>query len=901
MLSLFDLLTKKELTMQEQGYLRDRLAILEAQRIPRGQGNLEMWGNLTVNSSGSAVVGEGQANRLMVWSDEHTAGISYGLTTVGDLIHMAADGANDQVVYFANDNISWPEDTLETIKETFRFTNPPKAGSTVSILIDFYSGYSVGGFGIIWRIRKNDLAGTVLTTHVASGTNAHADHWAETVVDATPGQTYVLTSQTTVSGTGLSDYRSIILDMVSADPIPARLPIGSEDQFLRVASGLPVWESVSVITSVSDTASVDLTQTGAVLSADVIPGGVDHNSLANLTAGDPHTQYLLNSLLTTRGDIIRRGASAPERYGLVVPAAGVLNYLGVANGETDPSWKSASSNPGAAASILASNNDGHLRLERLGIMGGNPFYGIHVGTGTSNSSDAQIVIARAIDDGTAGNGHAFSDSSTITRSGGVSYNSFDGRIKVNGSANYGHFATFQNAPIYNTSGTITDTYGFVILDEIQQGTITNRYGVYIADIVKTGGTVTTNKGIYIAPLANGSTNWSIYQDGNNNSWFSGKIGMGITPIYKLYIAGDANGEATIGLKAYSVSNLTKLRLVSSGNTDYGGITGNSSTGEVRFGAEHASFFLTLYAGNAERLRIDTAGKVGIGGTPSYKLHVIGTADIQQFVVKNNATQTINPFELHPSGSTTPLAYITPTGGAVFNEGGDAGGDVRMESDTEVNMFLLDPNGNTDGTLHFGGVTNGIQIDKGGRLTFNGTATYWKDIAPYSVATGSGPSAPALAQYGTTGHYLYKFADNHGTDEALTIAFQMPHEWKIGSDVHFHVHVIPSANGSAGNNQVIFRASYQWVNIDGSFSTTTNTDLDTTFTVGASDGNAHKLWEPSALSGSGKTLSGGLVITLTRLSKTNPGGADNYTGDVWLLFTDCHCECDAVGSADETSK
>ena len=45
-------------------------------------------------------------------------------------------------------------------------------------------------------------------------------------------------------------------------------------------------------TTIADTASVNLTLAGSQVSADVIPAGVDHNSLANLTTGDPHTQYL---------------------------------------------------------------------------------------------------------------------------------------------------------------------------------------------------------------------------------------------------------------------------------------------------------------------------------------------------------------------------------------------------------------------------------------------------------------------------------------------------------------------------------------------------------------------------------------------------------------------------------
>jgi len=49
------------------------------------------------------------------------------------------------------------------------------------------------------------------------------------------------------------------------------------------------------------------------------------------------------------------------------PAANILNYLGINNGETVPSWQSASSNPGAAAAILATDASGYLRIVRLGL------------------------------------------------------------------------------------------------------------------------------------------------------------------------------------------------------------------------------------------------------------------------------------------------------------------------------------------------------------------------------------------------------------------------------------------------------------------------------------------------------------------------------------------------------
>jgi hypothetical protein len=62
-------------------------------------------------------------------------------------------------------------------------------------------------------------------------------------------------------------------------------------------------------------------------------GGVtDHGALTGLT-DDDHTQYVLHSILTTRGDLFRRGASAIERVAL--GADGRL----LASDGTDAGWE----------------------------------------------------------------------------------------------------------------------------------------------------------------------------------------------------------------------------------------------------------------------------------------------------------------------------------------------------------------------------------------------------------------------------------------------------------------------------------------------------------------------------------------------------------------------------------
>lgn len=178
---------------------------------------------------------------------------------------------------------------------------------------------------------------------------------------------------------------------------------------------------------------------------------------------------------------------------------------------------------------------------------------------------------------------------------------------------------------------------------------------------------------------------------------------------------------------------------------------------------------------------------------------------------------------------------------------------------------------------------------------------WDDIAPYYIS-GQGPSVAGTAQYGTTGFFWYKLADNHAKNEELQFSFQIPHRWAAGTNVHFHLHTVPSANGAAGNEDVVIRTQYQWVNIGGAYGTATsdNTTVDTIFRVGAAEANTHALWETTdSWNGSTKTLSSDLVVIISRLS--NSSSDDNYTGDVWLRYVDLHVEIDSLGSLSEVVK
>lgn len=203
---------------------------------------------------------------------------------------------------------------------------------------------------------------------------------------------------------------------------------------------------------------------------------------------------------------------------------------------------------------------------------------------------------------------------------------------------------------------------------------------------------------------------------------------------------------------------------------------------------------------------------------------------------------------------------------------------------------------------FGAETNYTRFDATGHQTMAGAARPWDDVLPYAFNPSTGLTALGSKDYGTTGFKFYFWSRNAAANEAAQFFFQIPHRMLEGGDAHFHLHVIPSANGAAGNEDVELKLEYQWVNIGGSYSASANSTDTDVFRVGAAEANKHVLWEfTPALAGAGKTLSADLLVKVSRLTKTADVVHDNYTGDVYLRFADVHMQIDAQGSTDETAK
>jgi hypothetical protein len=262
--------------------------------------------------------------------------------------------------------------------------------------------------------------------------------------------------------------------------------------------------------------------------------------------------YLVNPM-TLEGSIIYADTGGTPTE-LFANNTSTNKYLRSVNG-TAPAWVEIPMITGSGVSgqvtywtgtsTQAGNNNLFWDISnyKLGIGNSNPLTPLHVGNlNVNNSDDAVILISRNVDNTVTGNGHAFSDSSNVNRSGIASYNSFDCRITFIGTQSYGHYAGFQAAPVYSSTGSMDDNYNYFSIVNITSGTITNHYAVYAANPYGSG-TLVNNYGVYVANLTKGtniygiysnvssaSNSWNIYANGTASNYFNSSIGIASTSL-----------------------------------------------------------------------------------------------------------------------------------------------------------------------------------------------------------------------------------------------------------------------------------------------------------------------------------------------------------------------------------
>lgn len=203
-------------------------------------------------------------------------------------------------------------------------------------------------------------------------------------------------------------------------------------------------------------------------------------------------------------------------------------------------------------------------------------------------------------------------------------------------------------------------------------------------------------------------------------------------------------------------------------------------------------------------------------------------------------------------------------------------------------------------IRFGNVAGGnyLEIDSvTGTLRLVGDATTWDDFRVQASVVKPGATAPNWKAFGPSGNLQALMFEASHHDEAY-FEMQMPHNWKLGSDIYPHVHWTP-VNTTAGN--VVWELEYAWSNVGDAFGAPGNMATDATAAGGVAW--VHKLTDfkesgNNYISGTGKTLSSMLVF---RLHRNSNAGSDTLNQDVALLEVDFHYQIDSLGSDEQLVK
>ena len=193
---------------------------------------------------------------------------------------------------------------------------------------------------------------------------------------------------------------------------------------------------------------------------------------------------------------------------------------------------------------------------------------------------------------------------------------------------------------------------------------------------------------------------------------------------------------------------------------------------------------------------------------------------------------------------------------------------------------------------------------GVRISFRGSypETEWDDLR---IVPGTfdyaGVADPTLSDWqpggsGTT-FKVYKFQK----DDEVFATCQMPHSYKEGSDLQFHIHWTPADRGSEEDgNKVGWKVDYSIANVDGTFSSSNTVDLSDTCS-GTDD--KHEITDSATVDGTGLTISHMIML---RIYRSDTGDDDTWVGTTAaqspvILEFDIHFEKNTRGSRQELTK
>lgn len=407
--------------------------------------------------------------------------------------------------------------------------------------------------------------------------------------------------------------------------------------------------------------------------------------------GSFSTNNINAATLTTSGDLTVNGfTNANDRIILV----------------DSGTWPTGSIDPGA---------DGSLGIYNQHSIGANSSGGSATGvfslaslyTGSYNHTNASygdIISVYAYSQG-SGNANTY-----ISKAIGVK-----ARIEEGGSGRIQEGIGFES----NYYGSIDTFYGFK-QNALEWGPANTAYGFYSA-------------------IPNASNTYNFYAASTAKNYFAGNIGVGTpAPTFHVQVALSSNTDSrSIGITETNyTSNFKGTYLTHFGANAVGTTYGLNSAdlGSLVFQNASAGLIgtngapIVLATSSIERVRIDSAGNVGIGSAgPTSKLHVSSAATSSGvvYVLDTAAAAFTAPVGIKLNKAGTLSGHVSPT---LEFEVGSGGGQARLYTSrlTGAGGTLIVETDNTSGTS-----VERMRIDEAGNVSIGG---FYNTAASLKVAT-----------------------------------------------------------------------------------------------------------------------------------------------------------------------
>jgi len=198
-----------------------------------------------------------------------------------------------------------------------------------------------------------------------------------------------------------------------------------------------------------------------------------------------------------------------------------------------------------------------------------------------------------------------------------------------------------------------------------------------------------------------------------------------------------------------------------------------------------------------------------------------------------------------------------------------------------------------------------QLDVLNPSEFTLSDTVWEDMRiPVASLKVPGSNAPTWSTFpnGTTdtGLQALHFSDQavEGNEEGVYFTVQLPHAWKIGTDIEAHIHWSPETTGTG---TVRWGFTYTWAFIDAVYGEPATVYGEHTIAENEQDKHIYTDFDPWLTTPTDRPSYKVSSMLVCKLFRNSSHANDTYTGDAALLEVDMHLEIDSLGSREELVK